>query len=80
MTMTTIEVKTFLSEIGELRQALGRCFDRLDKLERMFGDHCTEQATETRIRRSWIRWIGTALASLIPGSILYWLQARGGKP
>jgi hypothetical protein len=80
MTMTTLEVRTFLSEIGELRQSLGRVFDRLDKLERMFATHDAEQATETRTRRAWVRWLGTVLAALVPGSILYWLQSKVGKP
>ena len=84
MTMTTLEVRTFLSEIGELRQSLGRVFDRLDKLERMFATHATERATEARTRRAsrraWVRWLGTVLAALVPGSILYWLQSKVGKP
>ena len=77
MTMTTLEVKTFLFEIGELRGVIGRMSERVDNLERMFASHAAEQESERATRRSWVRWIGTVLAALSPGALLYWLQHNG---
>ena len=74
MTMTTREVTIFISELGAIRELVGKINERLNTLDKSVIE-CQARCTgERRSRNSWLHWVGGVVAASVPAVLAYLLM------